>query len=790
VSLAAGLPFVRLRDIRSSVSIELLWQSLEHLPDAALIADQYGVLRWCNGQMASWICGAPGRPAMLPPGDWLAESSLSTLRRALSVPASEAQEFELELGGAAAGRWVVARQRALPFSRDSAELPSWLLTLRDCTSARSRRGELDTELRRLRVAVSTRAIGIYEHDHASDEIYASEAVRAHYGLDGTRRLSVADFARATHPHDGEFLLGEIAKAHDPRGDGNFDVLHRILTPSGETRWLHTRATTSFSETASGQRLPTRTLGSCIEITREQENELSVRRLAAILDASPDVVATTHLDGRLTYLNLTGRRLLGLDASAALGLRQFVTLLSEERRAQFEQRVVPSAIASRHWRGEFELRGGDGHPMPVSLVVLALEQPRSKGAYLSIIAHDLSQQKQLEAQLRHAQKLEAVGRLAGGVAHDFNNLLSVVFSFASLVRQHPQLPEQARQHTDEILRAGRRAAALTSQLLSFSRKQVLEPRVVCVGRLLNGLLPMIERLVGETIRVKLQVSPAQLQVKVDPGQLELVLMNLVVNARDAMPGGGHLCIEAAPCQVDEAAKPVLELRPGAHVVMRVSDTGCGMSRELQARIFEPFFTTKSAGEGTGLGLSTVFGIVAQSGGGVSVSSEEQRGSTFEIYLPSCAEPLDSPLQAPPELQSANSGAVLVVEDEAQLRSALVALLAQAGYQPIGAAGPLEALELMRQRQGKIDLVLTDIVMPDMRGQQLAARLVAEGWTAPVLYMSGYTGDSAAEQDVFTGAVGYLAKPFTAEQLLHKLKQLLGATAQEGLQTPSSALPLEK
>ncbi|HEU4577500.1 MAG TPA: ATP-binding protein [Polyangiaceae bacterium] len=768
-------PFSTLGDIADELLLEPLWQSLELLPDAALIADRQGSLRWCNQMLASWFGADRGARAPLQPREWLAESSVATLREALTTPACAERELELELGGAACGRWVTARLRRLPSGSDLGEESGWLLTLRDCTRARSLLEELDTELRRLRMAVSTRGIGIYEHDHVTDEIYACDIVRSHYGLDASQRLSIADFARATHPHDGEFLLGEIGKAHDPRGDGDFNVLHRILIPSGETRWLHTRATTFFSESADAQRAPARTVGSCIEITREHENELQTRRLAAILDASPDVVATTHLDGRLTYLNLAGRCLLGLDAKAALGDWHVSTLIWEERRAQFEQTVVPNAIARGQWGGEFELRGSDGRPMTVSLVVLALEQPRSDGAYLSIMAHDLSQQKQLEAQLRHAQKLEAVGRLAGGIAHDFNNLLSVVFSFASLVRQHPELPEQARQHTEEILRAGRRAADLTSQLLSFSRKQVLEPRVVCVGRVLKSLLPMIERLVGETIRVKLLLVQEPLRVKVDPGQLELVLINLVVNARDAMPEGGHLDIEAALCQVEEESKPVLELRPGAHVMVRVSDTGCGMSRELQARIFEPFFTTKAAGQGTGLGLSTVFGIVAQSAGGVTVSSEERRGSTFVIYLPVCNDPIHTPLHAPPSLQNARGGAVLVVEDEAQLRSALLALLAGAGYDPIAASGPLEALDLMRQRAGKVDLVLTDIVMPGMRGQELAARLVAEGWTAPVLYMSGYTGGSAAEQDVSTGAVGYLAKPFTAEQLLHKLEQALGSAA---------------
>jgi len=745
---------------------------LQHLPDPAIVVDWAGAVHAANRLAVDWL-GLAGPAvdcrAQVPCAakHWLARDSVAALQQAL-VPNAWGTVCELELSGTAGGRRVEARHRGAPLP-DSGH---WLLTLREIASTPAQRAERETALRRLHEAVITRAIGIYEHDHESGEIYASAALRAQYGLGASDTLTIQSFAGATHPHDGQFLLQEIAKAHDPAGDGSFDVRHRILLPSGEVRWLHTRATTHFQVAPAGGREASRTLGSCIDITREHENELRIRRLAAILDATPDVVATTELDGRLTYLNAAGRRLLGIPLEHPLLDAQVTVLVPDALQAEFERELVPRAIEHGSWAGEFQLARPGRSPMLVALVVLAHQQTRSTGAYLSLIAHDMTQQRELEERLLHAQKLEAIGRLAGGVAHDFNNLLSVIFSFASLVSQNRDVPESARRQTQEILRAGKRAADLTGQLLSFSKKQVLKPRVFCVGHALRTIQPMLRRLLGETITVELVLPPGELKIKADPSQFEQVLLNLIVNAKDAMPNGGRLSIHAQHEPAKETSGPdATVVPPPAQVWIRVSDTGVGMSPDVQARAFEPFFTTKPSGEGTGLGLSTVFGIVTQSGGDVALDSAEGFGTTFHLRLPSTVEPM-APMDrvAPPPVDGAGA-VVLVVEDEPQLLGVLVAVLREAGYQPLAASGALEALEIVGRHPGGLDLILTDVVMPKLSGPALSDQLASDGFQIPIVYMSGYTGCAIADPGVLDAAAGFLAKPFTPEQLFETLGQAL-------------------
>ena len=745
---------------------------LQHLPDPAIVVDWLGAVHVAN-QLAvdwlglSWPAGGCLAQVPCPANDWLARDSVPILQQAL-VPHWRGTACKLELLGTGGGRWVEARHAGAPLP-DSGH---WLLTLREIAGTAAQRAARETELRRLHEAVVTRATGIYEHDHESGEIYASLELRAQYGLGARDALTVQSFAGATHPHDAEFLLQEIAQAHDPAGDGSFDVRHRILLPSGEVRWLHTRATTHFQTAREGGRRPSRTLGSCIDITREHENELRIRRLAAILDATPDVVATTELDGRLTYLNAAGRRLLGISPEHSLLDTQVTVLVPEAREAEFERELVPQAIEHGSWAGEFQLARPGRSPMTVALVVLAHQQTRSTGAYLSLIAHDMTQQRELEERLLHAQKLEAIGRLAGGVAHDFNNLLSVIFSFASLVSQNRDVPESARRQTHEILRAGKRAADLTGQLLSFSKKQVLKPRVLCVGHALRTIQPMVRRLLGEAIAVELVLPPGELKIKADPSQFEQVLLNLIVNAKDAMPNGGRLSIRAQHEPERETPGPDATVVPTpSQVWIRISDTGVGMPPEVQARAFEPFFTTKPSGEGTGLGLSTVFGIVTQSGGDVALDSAEGVGTTFHIRVPSTKEPLEpTEVVAPPAVGGAGA-VVLVVEDEPQLLSVLVSVLREAGYQPLAASGALEALEIVRRHPGSLDLILTDVVMPKLSGPALSDQLASDGFQIPIVYMSGYTGSAIVDPGVLDAAAGFLAKPFTPDQLLEALGQAL-------------------
>jgi signal transduction histidine kinase/ActR/RegA family two-component response regulator len=376
----------------------------------------------------------------------------------------------------------------------------------------------------------------------------------------------------------------------------------------------------------------------------------------------------------------------------------------------------------------------------------------------------------EEQLRQSQKLEAIGLLAGGVAHDFNNLLTVILSYCSALLEAPNLDELSRGDLMEIQLAGRRASDLTRQLLAFSRQQVLDPTILDLNGAIADLEKMLRRMLGEDVELALQLGPDLWSTKADKGQLEQIVMNLVVNARDAMPNGGRLTIAPANAELAETrACEHLGVEPGRYIALTISDTGVGMDRTTRAHAFEPFFTTKERGRGTGLGLSTVFGIVKQSGGSISLESEPGVGTTFKIYLPRViGDTRDSrPAVAGP---TAGSETILLVEDEVQVRQVIGRVLRQAGYSLLEADHPAEALKVAASHRGDIDLLVTDVVMPAMNGRQLADQVLGLRPKARVLFMSGYTNDVVLRHGALD-SVGFLQKPVTPESLLRKIREVL-------------------
>jgi two-component system, cell cycle sensor histidine kinase and response regulator CckA len=393
----------------------------------------------------------------------------------------------------------------------------------------------------------------------------------------------------------------------------------------------------------------------------------------------------------------------------------------------------------------------------------------------VVVQDVTERRRLETQLHQAQKMDAVGRLAGGVAHDFNNMLAVILSYSHLLAMGLPEGDPTRIDLDEIRKAGERAASLTRQLLAFSRKQVLEPRPVDLNEVITQMDKMLRRLIGEDIELSTVPDENAAAVSVDPGQMEQVLMNLAVNARDAMPQGGKLTIETARVHIDETlAKQHFGLKPGPHVMLAVSDTGTGMDRATQARIFEPFFTTKEKGKGTGLGLSTVFGIVKQSGGGIWCYSELGKGTTFKIYLPrieGSAESVARPGVALSTLRGTET--ILLVEDEEQVRTVAHEVLKRSGYHVIDAKNAGEALLTCEQSTENIELLLTDVVMPQMSGPEVAKRLVATRPGMKVLCMSGYTDEAIVNHGFLGEGVAFLQKPFTPEGLARKVREVLDA-----------------
>ena len=508
-------------------------------------------------------------------------------------------------------------------------------------------------------------------------------------------------------------------------------------------------------------------------------EIEMRKQAeeffrAVLEATPDAIVGVSNQGRIAVVNEQTEKLFGYRREELLGQAVEILMPDRFRQAQVGHRAgYMSSPQTGTMGATLELYGlhKEGQEFPIEV---SLNQQTIGGEALVFSAvRDVTERKQLEMQFRHAQKMEAVGRLAGGVAHDFNNLLSVILGYGDLLLESVPPTDPARPRIVEIRKATERAISLTRQLLAFSRQQVLESRVLNLNTVVTDMDSMLRRLIGEDIALVSKMHPLLGQVKADPGQIEQIMMNLAVNARDAMPGGGKLTIETANVELDDSyVRSHTAVRPGAYVMLAVSDTGQGMDKETQARIFEPFFTTKEKGKGTGLGLSTVFGIVKQSGGDIWVYSEPGRGTTFKIYLPRIEEAAEvARAEASPAIHVTGTETILLAEDEAGVRNLLRELLERQGYEVLEAKDGATAIELAGQHTGPIHLLLTDVVMPGMGGRELAEKVTALRKDVKVIYLSGYTDNAIVHHGVLESDLHFLQKPFTAMALGQKIRQVL-------------------
>jgi signal transduction histidine kinase/CheY-like chemotaxis protein len=393
-----------------------------------------------------------------------------------------------------------------------------------------------------------------------------------------------------------------------------------------------------------------------------------------------------------------------------------------------------------------------------------------------ICTDIEDLNRTQEQLHQAQKMEAVGLLAGGVAHDFNNLLTVIIGYGKILSDAAERGGEVSSQAQQILYAAERASELTRQLLTFSRQEIVQPRLVNLNSVVRETETLLRRLIGEDIVVRTVFDSDLLPIRIDRGQMEQVIVNLAVNARDAMPGGGHLILETANVNLDEAYMlGHATVEPGRYVMLVVSDTGQGMDHETQSHIFEPFFTTKGPGKGTGLGLSTVYGIIKQGGGHIWTYSEPGQGMTFKIYLPAVLDAGSDPQQAdlPSPMETRGTETILVLEDEPAVRKLVQALLGQQGYTILEAGSPEEALRQFKEHTGTIHLLVTDVVMPGMSGREVAEQVVQYRPTLKVLYISGYSGDAIAHHGALDSGVAFLQKPFSSESLLQKVREVLNS-----------------
>jgi len=498
-------------------------------------------------------------------------------------------------------------------------------------------------------------------------------------------------------------------------------------------------------------------------------------LRQIIDANPSLIFVKDWNGRFVLVNQATAQVYGTTVESLVGKTD----------ADFNPNVQEIAHFLRHDRdvmssGQPKIIAEEPVTNPTTgdtrwfqTIKVPLRSPAEGTATLLGVATEITERKRLEEQLLQSQKMEAVGQLAGGVAHDFNNILTAIVGYTDLLAA--ELASNVRQLEDleEIRKAARRAAALTRQLLAFSRKQVLEPRIIDLNSVVLNLDKMLRSLISENIELKTDLADNLGAARADPNQIEQVIMNLAINARDAMPDGGTVTIETGNVTLDDAyAAQHVSVIPGEYVMLAVSDTGCGMDAKTQSRIFEPFFTTKPAGRGTGLGLSTVYGIVKQTGGNIWLYSEPGKGTTFKIYLPAIAAlPEDIGKVAPAEAPRRGAGTVLVVEDDEQLRRLTHRALDAQGYTVLVADRGATALDIARRHKGEIDLLLTDVIMPDTNGRKLAETIQAARPGMRVLYMSGYPDGAIASHGMLEPGVAYLAKPFTTEAITRRVREVL-------------------
>lgn len=497
------------------------------------------------------------------------------------------------------------------------------------------------------------------------------------------------------------------------------------------------------------------------------------RLETVIQASPFAIVSTDLAGNVKSWNSAAERTFGWTGDEVFD--QPPPFITDEQMAEYREKIECAGRGELIAGLERKRRCKDGSSVDVAVWAAPLRDAAGSVAGIVMAITDISERKKLEEQLRHSQKMEAVGRLAGGVAHDFNNLLTIINGYGHMMLGSLTSGDRLRSHAEQILKAGNQAAALTTQLLAFSRRQMIQPKPVDLNHVITNLEKMLRRVIGEDIALYTLLSPDLNPVKADPNQMEQVLINLAANARDAMPHGGVLTIGTKNVKLDEALScEGGDLPSGSYVEIAVSDTGEGMDAETRSHLFEPFFTTKERGKGTGLGLSSVYGSIRQNGGGIVVWSERGSGAAFRIYLPLLREPAEVvDTQAKPNGIHRGNETILLVEDEAPLRKMLCESLSHAGYLVLEASDGADALSKWERHASSIDLLLTDVVMPLLNGRELAKHLTSLAAHIEVIYMSGYADDVLAYHGTLAPGTVLIQKPFSPAELLAKVREVLDA-----------------
>jgi PAS domain S-box-containing protein len=680
------------------------------------------------------------------------------------------------------GKEIPVSQVILSHKRPNGEVEYLSTIIRDISEELQIAEALVESERKFRTIIQSSPMGVHMYELMPDGrlvfIGANPAADAMLGVDNT-----------------QFIGKTIEEAFPPMADTEIPERYRLAASEG-TPWRTSQVNYEDEQIAGAyevqafQTSPNRMAAMFLDITNrlraEEALRESERRYRELFQTMAQGVVYQDSEGGILMVNPAAERILGLPESKLIGLSPADArwrAVREDGR-DLQEREHPAIVSLRtgqpanaimaifnaaedtyRWIDMYatpQFREGETRPYQVFTTFTDITERRRAAR----------RRAELEQQLRQSQKMEAVGQLAGGIAHDFNNLLTTITGYTELVYEDGQLDDQLRADLDEIRKAADRASALTAQLLAFSRKQIISPRILDLNTRIRETHKLLSRLIGESIELSLELNDQPCKVEADPNQIDQVLINLVVNARDAMPEGGKLTISTGRVLLDEKfCRTALDVEPGEFVTVRVTDTGCGMSQDLLGRIFEPFFTTKELGKGTGLGLATVYGIVKQNRGAIRISSQPEEGTTADVYLPSAVEEKRDTEVSAPMADLTGSETILLVEDEDAVRSLTEKVLNSRGYAVLLADRPDQAIQICHDHDGAIDLLLTDVVMPQMNGRALYQTLKKIRPPLRVLYMSGYDDEVIARHGVLEEHTNFVAKPFTTSMLASKVREAL-------------------
>jgi two-component system, cell cycle sensor histidine kinase and response regulator CckA len=645
--------------------------------------------------------------------------------------------------------------------------------------AHTERKRVEDELRKseanLAEAQWIARMGSWQFDIATNTVRWSNELYRIFNIEKTAfGNNYESFLNCVLPEDRLRVAQTSAGA---RANGkSFEMEYHIQTQAGETRTIYEIG--HAVKDAAGKIVGL--FGVAQDITERKRVEEKLReakeQIQYILDNTRDVIFQIDLEGNYIYGNPAAEKLTGYPLRQLLQMNMMQLVVPEHHALLRErlQRRLANEVEEKTF--EFEIQHRDGHRIWTELTTSGVFNQERRLVAIQGVVRDVTERRKLEEQFRQSQKMEAIGQLAGGVAHDFNNVLAVIQMQADLLKVEENLSPAHKEYADVIIAAAQRATALTRQLLLFSRKQIMQSCDLDWNQSINHMTNMLRRTIGEDIQLQFKFAMRPLFIRADAGMMDQVLLNLAVNARDAMPRGGRLTIETSTIEFDDAAAAQFSQgRPGSFVCLSVSDTGCGISRENLPRIFEPFFTTKEIGKGTGLGLATVFGIVQQHQGWVNVYSEVGKGTTFRIYLPRLQKASEQKTEHPAsETLRGGKETILLVEDDSYLRASIRMALTQLGYRVIEAISGIEALEIWKQHHGEIRLLLTDMVMPGgLTGKDLGDQLLKENPNLRVIYTSGYSAEVATKGFPLEEGVNFLNKPFQAHKLAQTIRVALDA-----------------